>query len=320
MGQIAGHAMTNGFRDRVKAWWHGYDADEDPDAVGGKAGAGGASRAGQEEPVAEIPMPSGLAEWTPQRVVSLQRLFGAGCDSPPAAEWLSPFITPLGLNEQMTVLEVGARLGDGARCIAKETGAWVDGIDAHDALIDEATRLSAVAGLAKKAVVRKLGLTDPEIREHKRDAIISRESLHLVGDRERLFQNLRDLLKPSSHLMFTDFMVVPGKGREARSEWSSLHRSVPQLFELDELRERLLKLGFDVRVAKDETKTYMRLVLKAIQGLGPSLAEEPIAPELREWLMWEVEYWARTFSALEAGGMAVYRIHAVTMTADPTRG
>ena len=54
-----------------------------------------------------------------------------------------------GLNEKMTVLDIGARLGTTARLIAKETGAWVDGIEQNDALVEEAARLSAMEGLAK---------------------------------------------------------------------------------------------------------------------------------------------------------------------------
>jgi hypothetical protein len=42
--------------------------------------------------------------------------------------------------------------------------------------------------------------------------------------------------------------------------------------------------------------------------------------EIREWVMWEVEYWARTVSALESGGLRLYRFHAVAPIEDEDKG
>ncbi len=162
-------------------------------------------------------------------------------------------------------------------------------------------------------------MDDPEVREHKRDAIVIREFLYQMPERERLFKTLADLLKPSSHLLVTEFSVNPSKGQEERAEWSALHRTVPRLFELAEIREGLNKVGFDVRVAKDETKSYKAALLNDIRKFGDSVADTPLSRELQEWVMWEVEYWARTFAALDAGGITMHRIHAVTPMADPTK-
>ncbi|MBT3372364.1 MAG: hypothetical protein HOI87_06210, partial [Rhodospirillaceae bacterium] len=85
------------------------------------------------------------------------------------------------------------------------------------------------------------------------------------------------------------------------------------------IRDGLNKVGFDVRVAKDETKIYMSMVLNDVRRFADTLTKEPISRELQEWVMWEVEYWARTYNALEAGGITMHRIHAVTPMADPTK-
>jgi len=100
---------------------------------------------------------------------------------------------------------------------------------------------------------------------------------------------------------------------------SALHRTVPRLFELDEIGEGLNKVGFDVRVAKDETKSYKTALLNDIRKFGDTVAGSPLSQELQEWIMWKVEYWARTFAALDAGGITMHRIHAVTPVADPTK-
>ncbi len=305
-----------GIGGRLKAWWDGGEA---PDVQAEKKARLSAAVSASEDAMEEFPSPSGIAEWAPQRIASIQRLYGEGNDGPSSRDRIRDLVNPIGLNAEMTVLNIGARLGTAARTIAKETGAWVDGIEWDEGLVDEAVRLSAKEGLVKKAVIRNLNLDDPEVREHKRDAIVIREFLYQMPERERLFKTLADLLKPSSHLLVTEFLVNPSKGQEERAEWSALHRTVPRLFELDEICEGLNKVGFDVRVAKDETKSYKAALLNDIRKFGDSVADTPLSRELQEWVMWEVEYWARTFAALDAGGITMHRIHAVTPMADPTK-
>jgi cyclopropane fatty-acyl-phospholipid synthase-like methyltransferase len=313
MAEIMKAPMSSGFGSRLKAWWNGDEPRPDLHRANGRAARQ------KEEEVEVFPAPSGVAEWTPQRITSLQRIYGDGIDGPCSQERARNLVNPIGLNEQMTVLDIGARLGTAARTIAKETGAWVDGVEINDLLVEEAVRFSAKEGLVKKAVIRKLELSDHEVREHKRDAIMLRETLHQIPERERLFKTLAELLKPSSHLLMTEFLTVHGKGQDERNEWAALHRTAPRLFELDEIREGLSKEGFDVRVAKDETKAYNSMLLNDIRRFADTLTRDSVPRELQEWVMWEVEYWARTFHALEAGGMTMHRIHAVTPMADPTK-
>ena len=61
------------------------------------------------------------------------------------------------------------------------------------------------------------------------------------------------------------------------------------------------------------------MLLKDIRKFSETVQRNPLTPELTEWVMWEVEYWARTFAALEADGITMHRIHAVTPMADPTK-
>ena len=315
MPQVLNSPLVGGVSGRLKAWWNG---DETPAGkAGGKLNGNAAAEA--EEEVIVYPSPSGIAEWTPQRIAYVQRLFGDGVDSPSGKERVRSLINPIGLNSEMTVLNIGARLGTAARTIAKESGAWVDGVETDGGLVEEAVRLSAMEGLVKKAVIRNLDLSDKEIREHKRDAVVIQESLYKIPERERLFKTLSELIKPSSHLLITEFLVNPSKGQDERAEWGALHKTSPRLFELDELRDGLSKIGFDVRVAKDETKSYKAMLLNDIRKFGESVPHNPLTRELQEWVMWEVEYWARTFNALDAGGITMHRIHAVTPMADPTK-
>lgn len=313
MLDVLNHPTAGRLGSRLKAWWNGEELE-----------ANNSNSESREQHTGEtedenFPSPSGVAEWTPQRIASIQCLYGEGVDSPSAAERVRHLINPVGLNEQMTVLEIGARLGTAARLIAKETGAWVDGLEPNEALVEEAMRLSAMEGLTKKAVVRDMKLNDPEIQEHKRDAIIARECLYQMEDREGLFKSLVKLLKPSSHLLVSEFLIVPSKGKEERAAWNALHSEAPLLFELNDIRGAMKNVAFDVRIAKDETKAYKAMLLNDIRQFGETIQKKTLPRELQEWVMWEVEYWARTFDVLNAGGITLHRIHAVSPPEDPTK-
>jgi len=313
MAEILKNPIGNNIGVRLKAWWNGDEGALSQDRARPEVTS---QRGGVDE---EFPSPSGVAEWTPQRIASIQSIYGEGVDSPSGRERTRSLINPIGLNQQMTVLDIGAGLGTTARVIAKETGAWVDGIEHNDALVEEAERLSAMEGLAKKAVIRNLELSDPEITAHKRDAIILRETMHQIADRDRLFKTLSDLLKPSSHLLITDFLLVPGKGKEETAEWNALHHTTPKLFTLDEIRDGLNEVAFEIRVAQDETKSYKAMLMNDIRRFADTIQANALPRELQEWVMWEVEYWARTYKALDAGGITLHRIHAVTRMEDPAK-
>jgi len=313
MLQALSNPISGKISGRLKAWWNGEEIA--PDQADRQAG----ERPNGKEVAQDFPSPSGVAEWTPQRIAAIQCLYGDGVDSPSGRERTRALINPVGLNDKMTVLDIGARLGTAARVIAKETGAWVDGIEQNEALVEEAARLSMMEGLAKKAVIRNLPLTHADVKAHKRDAIIARETLHLFENRDRLFKTLCGLLKPSSHLVITEFLTVPGKGKDERGEWNMLHPAAPQLFELEEICDGMKKVGFDVRVAKDETKSYKAMLLNDIRRFGETIQKDALPRELQEWVMWEVEYWARTFDALDAGGITLHRIHGISPTEDPTK-
>ena len=61
------------------------------------------------------------------------------------------------------------------------------------------------------------------------------------------------------------------------------------------------------------------MVLNGIRRFADTPSKKPFSRELQEWVMWEVECWARTFHALDACGITMHGIHAVTPMADPTK-
>ncbi|HZD26321.1 MAG TPA: class I SAM-dependent methyltransferase [Alphaproteobacteria bacterium] len=294
---------------KIRAWWHGYDVDMSDEP--------------QPRPTPKAAPqrhPSGVADWTPERIQAIQRIFGDGADGPRAFMRTSEMIKPLGMNESMSIIEVGAGIGVGLRVIAGQSGAWVDGVDNEPALIEEARRQVSRDGLQKKAIPVKAGLDHPGLQRHRRDVIISREALHRFPERTLILKQVRGLLKPTGQFLYTDYLLGPQADRAAIDAWCNLHPERPILVDAAQARKELTDLGFDVRVAKDETDGYCAAAMEAIQLFASSLKRDPVPHEIREWVMWEVEYWARTVSALESGGLRLYRFHAVAPIEDEDKG
>lgn len=305
ISNLAGSRVANSLREKFVAWWHGYDMDGLEEGLLGPISA---PATGERE----IAQPSGKGEWTVERVGAVQTVFGAGADSPLAFARVAELIKPLGMNEQMSVLEIGSGLGVGLRVVAQEAGAWIDGIEYNPSLVEESNRLISGDGLQKKAVPTSQHIDSELIRKRRRDVVISRDALHQFPERDDLLQSILAVIKPSGQFLYTDFMVDFDARQDAVQDWCEMHPALPTLRSLDQARQELIDLGFDVRVARDETAEYIAHVLAALKEFAGGLKNKPVGVEMRDWVIWEVEYWARTVAALESGGLRHCRIHAVS--------
>lgn len=297
-------AVAQSMADRLKAWWHGYDIDADDDALPPPPVAAAADY--DEEP------PSVKStEWTNERVDAVQRIFGAGQDAPKAYDRAQRLIKPLGLNDTMSVLELGCGIGVGLRAVAGKSGAWIDGIENNDLLVEEAARWVGSDGVQKKAVPMNRSPHDASVTRTRRDVILSREALHRFGERGDVMKAMREIMKPRGQLLYTDFMIDPDVDQAFVDSWRELHPQQPALITLDEAKAEIQKLGLDLRVAKDESDEYIDCVVEQMQKFAVDLKQNPVNRDTQPWVLWEVEYWARTVGAIYSGGLRVCRVHAV---------
>lgn len=302
------YAKYEFFMSRFGAWWHGYDFS---------AGETPIQRAVEfEDEEEDIPPPTGLMEWTPQRIAAMQMIFGNGEDSPAASKRCKDLIIPLGLSDQMSIVEIGCKLGTGLRVVAS-SGGWIDGVEFEDCFIEASKRLIAGDGLQKKAVPMNTDLSDARIQKHKRDAIISRESLHRYEDRMSVLREAHDLLKPQGQMVFTEYVIDPMMDETDLEDWLERHAKPPNLVQLEELRSELIEVGFDVHVARDETADFCAAIISELQRFAAKLKQNPTPKNMNSWVMTEVEYWARTLSALESGALLLARFHVIKTFDDP---
>lgn len=301
MGAAANDAMGSGLRDRLRAWWHGYDVDdEQPPLPAAKT---------VDVAVEDVVVMS--TDWSAGRIAAVQQVFGPGEDAPAAMARTAQVIKPLGLSPEMSVLEIGCGLGVGLRAVAGESGAWIDGVDPNPEVTAEAEKWIGTDGLLKKAVPSNAHPLDESVTGKRRDAILSRDGLHRYSDRKDILAGLREVLKPKGQVLITDFMVNPEADATAIDSWIELHAEPPVLLSLTDARDELTALGLDVRVAKDESTLFAEAILDKIQRFAAELNDNPVPAELQDWVVWEAEYWARTMDALQSGALRHGRLHAV---------
>lgn len=290
--------------DRLKAWWNGYEWEPHPHAREEK------SPSEDAEDEDNFPQPGERREWTPERVHVAQLIFGAGCHGPDMSARTSEMIAPLGLTPEATALEIGAGLGMCSRTLVSKTGAWIDAIEPNECLAAAGRRLTAQSPNSDKVTLTSNELTDPSITRRRRDAVLFCESLHRFDAPEAVLKQIRGLMKPSAYLILTDYFLADEAEPGDIAEWVAMHAGAVRPFKLEALRSKLSNLGFEIHSVHDETENYAAAAMKAMQTFARRINDRPVELRWRQWVMVEIEFWARTVTLLESGKLKNHRISA----------
>lgn len=262
---------------RLNAWWEGDEY------------AGELPTAEEPEPAAE---PTAEAEpdinWSPARCEVVQRLWGDGFSSPGEAEHVMMLVKPLGLNETMSVLDLNPGLGGSTRVTAESTGAWVTGLEVDADLVAAGMEISVKARMAKKAPVKLYTPPKIELDGSAMDAVISKEALYAMPEKELLFEEIFKALKPTGQVLFTDYMLP---AEDTASAWLAAERPTPQPWTKDQTVSRLTDIGFQVRVNEDITDQVKSLVIKSWGGLISGLKPGQVPRQTALEIVLEAEIW-----------------------------
>ena len=293
-----------GWRERLRAWWHGHDLPAEPLDEAPSAAAVPAA-----DLSADLSEPT-IRAWPPMRQAVAQAVFGDGLITPGGEEAVHRLLKPLGLNERMTVIELGAGLGGITRLMAREFKLWATGFEADPVLAAAAMELSTKAGLAKKAVIKCQALDRVDVRAGTVDCAVAKESLWLVADKPGLFAHLRRLLKPTGQISFSDFMHAGDPQAPDLAGWAAGEPFAPHLISAADYRKLLEDRKLEVRVMEDVTAEYSQSVLAAFAAHADHVKAHGAEPAWRAWVVSEGELWGRRLAALQSGALRVYRCYA----------
>jgi SAM-dependent methyltransferase len=216
----------------------------------------------------------------------------------------------MALNSSISLLDLSAKLGGGARAIANAFGCWVTGLEPDSDLAEEGGKRSKQADMDKKAPIRDYVPDQVELKASSFEAVFADDLFYMVPDKERLLQAVHNGLKPKGHFLFTDLLIEGDGENEALRKWIGRSEPKAQPWSVDQMKERLETIGFDVRIAEDYTPTYRGQILSAFAELVDKLQRRAIPKHIRPRVFEEAELWALRMDAIDKGGLKAYRFHS----------
>jgi len=246
---------TFSLRERLTAWWEGYDLLDTPAAPAPAAEPAEVPEVVHYEPPRQ--------RWETSRVTLVQKVWGEDFTTPGGRKHTLNLVTSFGLDPAMTVLDLGAGLGGAARVMSEKFGVWVTGFEVDADLVEAGMALSVKHGMGEKAPIQ---IFDPATFEHKHasvDCVFSKAFLFSVADKNKFLKAVEDLLKPKGQFMFTDFVLAKVHLRSPTLEnWIENEPHKPRPWALEDYEAGLAGARLDIRVSEDITKEFRAMVIK----------------------------------------------------------
>jgi MPBQ/MSBQ methyltransferase len=171
------------------------------------------------------------------------------------------------------VLDVGSGVGGTSRCLAREFGCRVTGIDLTDEYCSAAAMLSERTGLAERVDYRQGDATNLPFPDGSFDIVWTEHVAMNIPDKPRLYREMHRVLKPGGTLAIYDILAGPSASvlfpvPSARTPDASF------LATPDEMRSLLEGAGFDIEDWSDTTDAARHWFV----ALAEKIRKEGVAP------------------------------------------
>ncbi|TNE36203.1 MAG: methyltransferase domain-containing protein [Alphaproteobacteria bacterium] len=292
------------FKKRLKAWWDGYELEKE------KAAAIAVDDSRDYVPAPEEGPPT-VKGWSISRQKSVVTLFGEGMVRSIPDDTKTKLTRPLGINKKLSITELGSGLGGFARWTSETYNAYVTGYEEDLQLLDAATEMTVMAGLNRKVNFMTCDFDNFDPKERSADIVYASEALFCVQNKEKCFQAIRRMLKPTGQFMMSDFMLegTPVDAPELAA-WRNSEPRLPYLLDVQAIRKLLSSAGFEVSIAENVSETYKANVLRAFADYAKRTSDGEKSGHLHEWILKEGEMWMRRIKLMEDGHLKVFRIYA----------
>lgn len=249
-------------------------------------------------------------EWQTDRPALLEAIWGKGWHLPLGEELTEILVRATGLTKEMSVLDLSAGLGGMARKVATDYKTYVTGFEPDEALAQYAAQESK---RLKMALTASVSVYDPETYKVGKlyDCVFVRELFFRVKDRQRFIKAVAKSLKNYGQICWTDFIAEKDKvENKALVAWRNHEIQGRKPMTLEEVKKLWDTLGYDLRVAEDQTERYMRGILMPLGRFVQFLQGHKVSQEAKLLILAEIELWARRVAALD-DGLVFYRFYAL---------
>ena len=179
-----------------------------------------------------------------------------------------------GLQANQRVLDVGSGVGGTSRCLAKEFGCHVTGLDLTDEYCRAAAMLTGKTGLSQLIDYRQGDATRLPFDDGVFDVVWTEHVAMNIPDKPLLYKEMHRVLKPGGTLAVYDVLAGPSGPVLFPVPWASTPEA-SFLVQPDDLRRLLEDAGFTISDWIDTTeaaRTWFAALVEKIQQEGfPSL-------------------------------------------------
>ena len=149
-------------------------------------------------------------------------------------------------------LDVGSGIGGTSRCLAREFGCRVTGIDLTEEYCSAAAMLSERIGLAELVDYRQGDATNLPFPDASFDIVWTEHAAMNISDKPRLYEEMHRVLKPGGTLAIYDILAGPAGPVLFPVPWARTP-AASFLVTPDELRSLLDEAGFNIEAWLDTT-------------------------------------------------------------------
>ena len=177
------------------------------------------------------------------------------------------------LTSGMRVLDVGGGLGGPARTLANEFGCSVEVLDLTEEYCRAGEMLTEMTNLGERVTFRHGDALDMPYPDGSFDLVWTQHSSMNIADKEKLYKEIRRVLRPGGRLALHEIMAGPVSPVRFPVPWAR-EPSISHLEPPETVRALILAAGFSELAWSDETSSateWFRQRLAAAPSGGPPL-------------------------------------------------